>query len=214
MIRLVLRIGAASLALALALAAPAARADGLDAAESARLARGETVVRTQTIERGDHRWVGGVTYTVLETTPREMDAILDDVASWKRILPRTKSAVRVGTIGGDALIELRQGSSVFETSYTIRVHKDVAARTVRFWLDPSRAHGIDDAWGFFRIEPMGAADPSHALLTFGVLVDMGDGIARTLFEERIRAATLAVPQRVREHLATVHARRPERVTMR
>jgi hypothetical protein len=202
-------IGAALLALALAVA-PAARADTLDGGEVAKLARGETVVRAQTIERGEHRWVGGVTYTMLETTPREMEALLDDVASWQRVLPRTKSAVKVGERAGDALIELRQGSSLFETRYTIRVHKDEGARTVRFWLDPSAPHGIDDAWGFFRVEPVG----ERVLFTFGVLLDMGDGIGRALFEERIRAATLAVPQRVREHLATTHQRRSVRVVMR
>jgi hypothetical protein len=43
---------------------------------------------------------------------------------------------------------------------------------------------------------------------------MGDGLGRALFEERIRAATLAVPQRLRDFLALRHARQPNRVTMR
>jgi hypothetical protein len=199
------------LAAAIAFVAPSARADALSGDESAQLGRGDTVVRAQTIERGDHRWVGGVTYTVLDATAADMEALLDDVGSWHRVLPRTKSAVKVGDAGGDTLIELRQGSSLFETKYTIRVRKDAAARTVRFWLDPSRPHGIDDAWGFFRVEPI---DGARVLFTFGVLLDIGDGIARTLFEERIRAATLAVPQRVRQHLAALAARRPQRLTMR
>ena len=204
---------AIAVTLAVALAPTEARADALTSDEAAQLDRGDTVVRAQSLTRGDHSYVGGVTYTLLDATPDELDAIIDDVASWQRVLPRTKSAVKVGERGGDALVELRQGSSVFETSYTIRVHKDVATRTVRFWLDPTRPHGIDDAWGFFRVTPI--ADSSRVLFTFGVLLDMGDGLGRALFEERIRASTLALPQRVRGYLATWRARSREKcVTMR
>jgi len=38
-------------------------------------------------------------------------------------------------------------------------------------------------------------------LTLGVLVDVGPGIVRGLFEERVRAAMLSVPQLVQRHLA-------------
>lgn len=209
---------AATIAVALAaLSAPGtARADALTSDEATQLERGDTVVRSQSLTRGDHSYVGGVTYTVLDATPEELDAIIDDVGAWQRVLPRTKSAVKVGERGGDALVELRQGSSVFETSYTIRVHKDPATRTVRFWMDPTRPHGIDDAWGFFRVTPL--AESGRVLFTFAVLLDMGDGLGRALFEERIQAATLALPQRVRGYLATWRARQeklaPRRVTMR
>lgn len=41
----------------------------------------------------------------------------------------------------------------------------------------------------------------RTLLTFGVLVDMGPGLARALYEERMRAAMLGVPQLVRQYVA-------------
>lgn len=201
----------ATIALAVALGAAPAKADALTVDESAQLSRGDTVIRAQTLERGEHRYVGGVTYTALDATVGELDAIFDDVATWQKILPRTKSAVKVGERDGDILVELRQGSSLFETSYTIRVRKDAASGCVRFWLDPSRPHGIDDAWGFFRVAAL--AD-GRALVTFAVLVDMGDGLGRALFEERVRAATFAVPQRLRGYVAQLRARQPQRLTMR
>ncbi len=43
--------------------------------ESARLTRGETVTRQQTFERGDHRYVGGLTYTLLDASPTEVAAV-------------------------------------------------------------------------------------------------------------------------------------------
>jgi hypothetical protein len=183
-----------------------ARADSLTPAESARLARRETVIREHTLERGDHRWIGGITYTLMDASAAEVAAVIDNVESLSRVLPRTKRARLVGTAsGGDQLVELVQGNALMEAQYTIRVRRD--AREARFWLDPTRPHGIDDAWGFFRydsfIAPTGEA---RVLLTYGVLVDVGPGIVRDFFEERVRAALLSVPQLVRRQVAEL--RRP------
>lgn len=181
-------------------AGTAARADGLAAWESARLDRGETVVREQTIDRGDHHYVGGVTYTVLDVTAVELTALLEDVSTWRHVLPRTKQARHVGSDHGDALVELVQGNALYEATYTIRVRK--SGREMRFWLEPTRPHEIDDAWGFFRVEPFTSrTGEERVLLTYGVLVDVGPGIVRELFEERVRAAMLSVPQLVRRYVA-------------
>ncbi|MDF2696942.1 MAG: hypothetical protein K0S65_5325 [Labilithrix sp.] len=187
-------------------ATTSARADSLTADESARLARRETVIREHTIERGDHRWIGGVTYTVMDASAAEVAAVIDNVESLSRVLPRTKRARLVGTArGGDQLVELVQGNALMEAQYTIRVRRD--AREARFWLDPSRPHGIDDAWGFFRYDAFIApSGEERVLLTYGVLVDVGPGIVRDLFEERVRAALLSVPQLVRRQVAVL--RRP------
>jgi hypothetical protein len=178
-----------------------ARADGLTADESARLARRETVIREQTFERGDHRYVGGVTYTVMDASAGEVAAVIDNVESLRRVLPRTKTARVVGVSNGDQLLEITSGNAVMEAAYTLRIRRD-RRNEVRFWLDPSKPHGIDDAWGFFRYEPfVGPSGEERVLLTYGVLVDVGPGIVRELFEERVRSALLSVPQLVRRQVA-------------
>lgn len=181
-------------------------ATGLSAAESERLVRGETIVRAQDFEGGDRRYVGGITYTVLDTSAAEISALLEDVSAYRRVLPRTKSAKLVGDDGRDRLIELFQGNAIVQAQYTIRVRKEprgpAAGQEYRFWLDPSRPHGIDDAWGFFRLEPFsGAGGEPRVLFTYAVLVDVGPGIVRDLFEERLRAALLSVPELVRRQVA-------------
>jgi hypothetical protein len=177
----------------------------LTAAESGRLSRHETVTREQTLEYGDHHYVGGLTYTMLEASPAEVAAVLEDVDSLKRVLPRTKHARLVGTQSGDQLLEITSGNGVMEAAYTLRVRR--GKQGVRFWLDPSRPHGIDDAWGFFRYETVvGPAGDERVLLTYGILVDVGPGIVRELFEERVRSALLSVPQLVRRQVAERSAR--------
>ena len=187
-------------------AATAARADALTPEESARLARGDTVIREQTVERGEHRWIGGITYTLMDASAAEVAGVIDNVESLRRVLPRTKRARVVGTAsGGDQLVELVQGNALMEAQYTIRVRRE--PREARFWLDPTRPHGIDDAWGFFRYEPfIGPSGEERVLMTYGILVDVGPGLVRDLFEERLRAALLSVPQLVRRQVAEL--RRP------
>ncbi len=178
-----------------------AHADTLTADEHARLERRETVTRAQTFERGDHRYIGGITYTVMDATTAEVSAVIDDVESLRRVLPKTKRARVVGTAGGDQLLELSHGNALLEAEYTLRIRRTYP-NEARFWLEPSLPHGIEDAWGFFRYE--GFIAPSgepRVLFTYGVLVDVGPGLVRELFEERVRAALLQVPQLVRRQVA-------------
>lgn len=195
---------AALLALGLLARAPLAYAEVLSASESERLGRGETVIREHTWSPGySARYIGGLTYTIVDATVAETSAILEDVASYRHVLPRTKRVRLVGVEpNGDRLVELVQGTSLVEAEYTLRVRQYPGRREVRFWLEPSRPHEIDDAWGYFRVEPLvGASGEQRALLTYAVLVDIGPGIVRELFEARVQAALLSVPQLVRRYVA-------------
>src|SRR5215472_7327654 len=151
--KLVLAVLAAG---ALVAAPSGARADG---DLQARLGRGETLTYPQTIGNGDHHYVGGVTYSIVDASPSEMRALFEDVRAYKELLPHTKSARLVGANGPDLFIELRQGNAIVETSYTLRIRREPDGQTVRFWLDTSKPHGIADAWGFFRIKELPDAAP-------------------------------------------------------
>jgi hypothetical protein len=186
-----LSVAVASVAAGL-LASATARADSLSVAEEQWLQKGATVTRAQALEQGDRRYVGGVTYTVVDAKASELERVLADVSGWPRFLPKTRLARRVGTVAGDALVEVTHGSTLFQVSYTMRVHRE--GNLVRFWMEPSRPHDIEDAWGFFRMEPF---ESERTLVTYGVLIDMGAGLLRSFFENRVRELALTVPQRVR-----------------
>jgi len=178
--------------MSIALLAATAHADGLSASEVERLARGETVVRSQTLERANRRYVGGVTYTVLDQPAGDLTRVLDDVEVWRRILPRTRSARVVGVAGRDELVEVTQGTALVQATYTMQLRRE--GRGVRFWIDPARRHDIEDAWGFVKAEPM---VHGRTLVTYGVLIDLGPGIVRELFEDGVRKLALSVPERLR-----------------
>jgi hypothetical protein len=187
-----MRLLAPLAATAVMLAASSVHADGLSSDETARLLRGEAVSRTQQLDRGSRHYVGGVTYEIVDAAPAELSSLLDDVSSWRRFLPKAHEATRVGAVEGDSLVEIIHGSSLIQVAYTLQVHRD--AEGVRFWLDRDRAHDIEDAWGYLRATPM---PHGRTLLTWGILVDMGPGLLRDLFEDKVQAQALGVPDRFR-----------------
>ncbi len=172
-----------------------ARADGLSADETRRLVRGETVVRTQALRHADERYVGGVAYAILDDSAEDVADLVADVGAWTRILPKTRSARRVGVSGNDTLVEMTNGTGLVQATYTMRVRRE--GQLVRFWMDLTRHHDIEDVWGFVRAEPM--AD-GRTLVAYGILVDMGSGILRDLFEDRVRTLALSVPDQLRDLL--------------
>jgi hypothetical protein len=177
---------------------PPARGDGLTVAETEKLLRGASVVRRTEVERWGRRYVGGVAYAVVDARPGEVATLLDDVATWQRILPRTRSARVVGFADDDPLVVVTHGTALVQATYTIRVHREASG--VRFWMDTSRRHDIEDAWGFLRVEPLGdaaaGAGQGQTIVSYGILVDMGPGLLRDLFEDRVRDLALSVPERV------------------
>lgn len=193
----------AAVALAMGLVAlHPAHAESLSSDESTRLARGETVARPVTIENDDRRYVGGITYAIVRASVCELQGLFEDVSAYQNVLPRTKQSALVGHDGLDQLVELRQGNAVIDARYTLRVRHEAWRRDVRFWLDLSRPHDIRDAWGYFHVDPMpDDAEGPRSLLTYAVLVDLGPGLVRELFEERLRAVLLSTPGTVSRYLA-------------
>jgi len=201
-----------ALVLGVTLFATNAKGEGLDPSEAARLEAGQTVVREQTFDassmgyESDRRLVGGLTYTLVDSTIDELMGVLEDTSKWKDILPRTKATKVVEQKGLDTYVELTQGTGVVNAKYTLHLRKSPRDHTIRFWLDPSRPHAIDDAWGFFRAEEAapGKEGQPRTLLTFGILVDTGPGMIRSFYEDRLRSTMLGIPQILREYvLATV-----------
>ncbi len=167
-----------------------------------QLNAGNVVVREENLEREGRRYVGGVSYVVIDARPERVSAALDNVAAYRQILPRTRSVRWIGlSRKGDAVVELEQGNAIAHGRYTVRVRHERSAHDgdsaiIRFWLDPNFSHDIGDANGFFRVEPM----RDKTLLTYLVMVDLGHGLLGRLFEDRIRKAALSTPGLVKAYV--------------
>ena len=169
-----------------------AQADGLSGLEKEHLLRGQTVSRKANVRQGPHRLVGGVAYTIVDWGPDQVASLIDDVSLWNRLIPRARDVRRIANVGDDARVAVSHGNALISVSYSMRVRRD--GRLVRFWMDPTRPHDIEDVWGFFRPE---ALPDGRTLITFGILIDLGDGMIRDLFEGHVQELALEIPDNVR-----------------
>jgi hypothetical protein len=193
---------AATLALALvAMLASAAHAstagslssaDALSASDYDRLLRGDTVVFKQSLQQDGRRYVGGVAYAVVEAHADDLASLIARPDGWQHVLPRTRSVRWMGSIAGDRVIEMTHGTALLQAKYSLRFRR--SGRSIRFWMDPAYPHDIEDAWGFVRTQDLPGG---RTLVAYGVLIDMGPGLLRDLFEGTVLDAALTVPQRVR-----------------
>jgi hypothetical protein len=172
------------------------RSESLSFAEQTRLVAGDTVARPMVLTTGQGRYVGGLAYQVVRASPAEVLAALGNAAELPLMLPRTKAARLVDVTRRGARVELTSGTSLVETTYTV-VLKRATATEVRFRLDPSRPHGIRDLWGYVRVKPLGKG---QTLVTMAVALDVGPGLVRALFEDKIQRVILDTPRRIRDYL--------------
>lgn len=178
-----------------AAAAPAAALNvpGLSAHERDVLVAGSMVSRPLRFTSQDGQYVGGVSYQLVEARPEVVLSALSDVNNWPEALPRTKSARLLDSKAGVSRVELVQGSSFVDARYSVMLER-ADGDTIRFWLDPSQPHDIRDVWGFFRVQ---AFPGGRSLITVGAALDLGDGLARALFEDKIARMMLHAPRSIR-----------------
>lgn len=185
--------------LALALVAPL-RAEPrpepppLSKRERAALDAGVMVSRALRFAQHGGSYVGGVSYQVVDARPELVLSALSDVNNWPEALPRTKSARLLESRDGLSRVELVQGGSFVDARYTVVLDR-ADAETIRFWLDPSAPHDIRDVWGFFRVK---ALPGGRSLISVGAALDLGDGLTRMLFEDKIASMLLHAPRKIRQ----------------
>lgn len=166
-----------------------------------RLERGEQVTYAQIEDIQGRHYVGGVAYMMIDATPQEFFQVLEDTNAWEAVLPKTKYATRVAEGKNEERVELHQGNALVDATYTLHLVREPDDHRVRFWLDLSRPHTIEDAWGFFRYDVVSKpGEPSRLLVSYGALVDVGPGILRELYENRLHIAMLTVPERLRAYV--------------
>lgn len=162
--------------------------------ERRALEAGATVERPMRFDTGAGRYVGGLSYQIIDARPEVVLSALSDVSNWPSALPRTKSARLLGTEDGVSRVELVQGSGLVDARYTLMLERAHDGETIRFWLDPSKPRDIRDVWGFFRVQPLPGG---RSLITVAAALDLGEGLARMLFEDKIASMMLRTPRQIR-----------------
>jgi hypothetical protein len=179
---------------------PPLQPGGLTPEQHETLRAGKRVEELVELDRQGQRYVGGVSYALVRAEPRQVFEVLNQLRTLSDVLPSTRDTRIIDRSGNRVRVELEQGNSMVSTTFTVffqleppEGHND--PHVVRFWLDPSQPHSIDDAWGFFRAARY---DAQHSLVSVGALVNLGPGVIRMLFEQRIQRSILRMPNRIRD----------------
>jgi hypothetical protein len=191
---LVPRAAGAVVAIAIASVAAPARAS-FSADEERTLDEGGSVVHTLTYARGDHRYVGGIAYRIVDRPADQLSRIARDVSRSRDLLPNVVDARLVSLDGnGVAIVSFEHAIGPFSGSYTLAVQFSEGGNLGRFWIQPTPDGVVADGWGFVRLTTL--ATPSRTLVTYALLFELDEGIVRTLFETRIRNLALEFPTRL------------------
>lgn len=186
------------------LAAPFARAEPLTPTEREALARGASVRRPVDADLEQGTYQGGVSYAVVKAPAAFVLAMLQEVDVYRSILALTLEAKLQGTRGADRLVYLKHGGKLGTAGYTLRIRNPDSDGVIRFWMDPTFEHEIEDVWGYVRVEPLG---PAKCLATYAILCDLGS-ILRVLFGERIRRYALDTPEHIQSVAESAYAAIP------
>jgi hypothetical protein len=107
------------------------------------------------------------------------------------MLPQVAAATEVSRNANvERVIQFRHDVGVVSAGYSLRFEYDPRAKTVIFRLDPGRAHDIRAAWGFFRLRERGEG---QTLISFGVMVDVGNGLISGALQSRLHEWVLKIP---------------------
>lgn len=180
---------------------------GLSSEQHRTLRAGGRVEQFIKLDRQGQHYVGGVAYALVRAEPRQVFEVLNQLETLSQVLPRTRNTRILDRSGNRVRVELEQGNSVVSTTFTVFFQLEPPEdrydpQVVRFWLDPSQPHSIDDAWGFFRATRY---DDQYSLVSVGALVNLGPGVIRMLFEERITRSILRMPNRIRDTVERTYA---------
>jgi hypothetical protein len=166
------------------------------------LESGRAVNRERALTRNDQDYLGTVSYQLVSArSSTVMGAFSHD--SWSALLPKTKRATLLESRGGVSRVELAQGNDWITAEYTVYVKRE-SSTELRFWLDRTRPHDVDDAWGYFRAEPY---DDQRTLVTVAVAVDIGSGLLTGLFRSAVQASILTTPALIKRHVERLEVER-------
>jgi len=177
--------------------AKATPAPAFSPAEREALLGGDIVPRPMHFDTEAGSYVGGLSYSIVHAPAATVLVALSNVETLPQALPRTKSARLIDVRGAEARVELVQGTGALEASYTVRIERVPGRSELRFRLDPTRPHDIDDVFGFFRVEPFGEG---KSLVTVAAALNLGSGVASLFFSDAIERTVLSAPRQIRDYV--------------
>ena len=163
--------------------------------EEQRLRDGHLVVRPTEVIRGKSRFMGGLSWQLVNASPERVWRALSDVRTYHRYLPAVEEAKFVELSGNEQRLFIRHRMGFISASYFVLAAPDGAKGRVSFRLDRSRPSSIRDAFGEVRVT---AYPQGRSVVSLAILADVGDGLLAGLVRSNIHEWMLRVPEQLKK----------------
>jgi hypothetical protein len=169
------------------------------ASETRRLRRGRLVTRPEEQRRGDLLLVGGTSFRIVDHPPDVVWRAVQDSRAYRYYLPEVHrvSVVSRGTSGRGRVIRVLHKRGPLQAGYHLRLDFAGNVRTAQFRIDSTRDNDIREGWGYVRVQAYGE---NRSMVTWGILADVGSGLAVGLLRSEIQRWILEVPSLLSNYL--------------
>ena len=183
-----------------AMGGASAQERGFSEEERVALDAGEIVVRARSATEGQLTLFGGTSFQAIDRTADEVWRAVHDITRFHEMLPETRSTTPVGELNGARLVRFEHAYGPIHAQYHLAMRWNEREREMRFALDDTHPNDLRRAHGFLDVRSY-PHDRSRALVTWGILADMGgDGLVSSIFRPTVHDWMLRVPTTMRSFL--------------
>ena len=161
------------------------------------LIAGELVMKQKNEQRGAYKLIGGQSWQIIDVPVDIAWQAVADLPRYKRFIPlATETDVKYQD-GEEADLAVRQEWGPVDVRYVLQATLEPENRSMVFRVDHSQAHDIRAGWGFMRVRPFKG---NRTLVSFGALVDIGDGVFVSIIRPAISRDLLRIPYYFKRHI--------------
>jgi ribosome-associated toxin RatA of RatAB toxin-antitoxin module len=154
------------------------------------LVAGELVMKQKNEQRGTLKLIGGQSWQIVNVPIDVAWQALTDLPRYKRFIPIATESVVQRQVGNEADLAMRQQWGPIDVRYVFQTTLEPDRHSVLFRVDHSQDHDIRAGWGFIRLRPFKG---NRTLVSFGALVDIGDGVFVSIIRPAVRRDLLRIP---------------------
>ena len=171
--------------------------DQLTAEDKKLLVQGELVMKQRNEQRGTLKLLGGQSWQIVNVPIDVAWQALADLPRYKHIIPLATESDVEHQAGAEADLAIRQQWGPIDVRYVLQTTLETDRRALLFRLDHSKNHDIRAGWGFIRVRPYKG---NRTLVSFGAMVDIGDGVFVSVIRPAVRRNLLRIPTFFKNHV--------------
>jgi len=171
--------------------------DKLTTEDKKLLMAGELVMKQKNEQRGSYKLIGGQSWQIVDVPVEVAWKAIMDLPRYKHFIPLATESEVQHQAGDEADLAMRQQWGPIDVRYVFQTTLEPDRHSVVFRVDHSQEHDIRAGWGFLRVRSFKG---NRTLVSFGALVDIGDGVFVSIIRPAVRRDLLRIPFYFKRHL--------------